>query len=81
VEYYKLEQCENMTTYNNELKVENPVKRTPEEIATCKENVKVSVIASRSYDLKNMFIGSGAWTIVFVFLFFFHYPKFLKLKD
>jgi hypothetical protein len=35
---------------------------------------------ARNYDLKDMFISSWAWMVVFLIVFFFHYPKFLKEK-
>lgn len=56
--------------------------RTPsdEEIAKCEEKVRKEVSFSRAYDLKDMFITSAAWFIVFLVLFIFHYPKFLKSR-
>lgn len=56
--------------------------RTPsdEEIAKCEEKVRKEVSFSRAYDLKDMFITSSAWFIVFLVLFIFHYPKFLKSR-
>jgi hypothetical protein len=31
--------------------------------------------------MKDMFISSWAWMIVFLIIFWFHYPKFLKEKN
>jgi len=55
-EYYKIEQCENDIKWIdwNETRIE----KTLEEITQCKETVKESVSASRSYKLKSMFITS-----------------------
>ena len=85
-ESYRLEQCENNTIYNKEVRLENnvektteqTVKKTKEEIEECKQKARNDVIMSRKYDLKDMFISSFAWMIVFLILFGFHYPKFLK---
>ncbi len=57
------------------------IERTEEEIEECKINATDSAIKARSYNLKDMFIGSWAWMIVFVIVFLFHYPKFLKSRD
>ena len=86
-EYYKIEQCENTnlirSVENIELKTVETVQleKTDEEIEECKEKVRVSVSASRSYNMKDMFISSWAWMIVFLIIFSFHYPKFLKIKN
>lgn len=80
-EYYKLEQCENNVIYDKKLRIENNIKRKPEEIEECKQKVKESVSSSRSYELKNTFISSWAWFIVFLILFWFHYPKFIRNKS
>lgn len=88
-ESYKLENCKNPIYW--EKWVTSPVTvdgtetpaRTPseEEIAKCEEKVRKEVSFSRAYDLKDMFITSSAWFIVFLVLFIFHYPKFLKSKN
>lgn len=88
-ESYKLENCKNPIYW--EKWVASPVTvdgtetpaRTPseEEIAKCEEKVRKEVSFSRAYDLKDMFITSSAWFIVFLVLFIFHYPKFLKTRE
>lgn len=88
-ESYKLENCKNPIYW--EKWVTSPVTvdgtetpaRTPseEEIAKCEEKVRKEVSFSRAYDLKDMFITSSAWFIVFLVLFIFHYPKFLKTRE
>lgn len=88
-ESYKLTECKN--PIYGEKWVASPVTvdgtttpaRTPsdEEIAKCEEKVRKEVSFSRAYDLKDMFITSGAWFIVFLVLFIFHYPKFLKTRE
>ena len=77
-EYYKIEQCENDIKWINwkEIRIE----KTTEEIEKCKIKVKDSVSSSRNYKIKDMFISSWAWFIVFLVVFFFHYPKFLRDK-
>lgn len=57
--------------------------RTPsdEEIAKCEEKARIEVSFSRTYDLKDMFITSSAWFVIFLILFIFHYPKFLKTRE
>ena len=57
------------------------LERTHEEIKKCKKNARDSAIKARSFNLKDMFITSGAWFIVFVIVFLFHYPKFLKTRE
>lgn len=79
-EYYKIEQCE---YWNPRYDIKTPTEdteRTPEEIEECKQNVRESVSASRSFNLKDMFISSWAWFTVFLVIFLFHYPKFLKAR-
>ncbi|MGE4443936.1 MAG: hypothetical protein AB7E37_03015 [Candidatus Altimarinota bacterium] len=88
-ESYKLENCKN--PIYGEKGVTSPVTvdgtetpaRTPseEEIAKCEEKVRKEVSFSRAYDLKDMFITSSAWFVVFLVLFIFHYPKFLKTRE
>ena len=57
--------------------------RTPseEEIIKCEEKVRKEVSFSRTYNLKDMFITSSAWFLVFLALFISHYPKFLKTRN
>lgn len=84
-ESYKLDNCKN-PTYPASTKVwtttviSNPVSPTEEEITKCEQKVRSEIHLSRAYDLKEMFITSFAWFIVFLILFCFHYPKFLKIK-
>lgn len=79
-EYYKIEQCENWNYIRWLDWVNTQIEKSKEEIEECKENVKLSVSSSRSYKIKDMFITSWAWFIVFLAVFFFHYPKFMRLK-
>ena len=51
-----------------------------ETVEECEQKARISAIKARSYDLKDMFIWSFSWLIVFMLLFWFHYPKFIKLK-
>ena len=60
---------------------EVPVEKTPEEIIECEEKAKVTALAQRSINLKETFIESFAWVIVFGLLFWFHYPKFLATRE
>lgn len=82
-EYYKIEQCENywnikwITPKTQEWE---EIILTQEEIDSCIIKVTDSVSASRSYDLKEMFISSWAWFIVFLVVFLIHYPQFLKAR-
>ena len=79
-EYYKIEQCENNATWDTKLQRDVNVAKTAEEIEECKIKVAESVSTSRSYGMKDMFIWSWAWGIVFLLVFFFHYPKFIRIK-
>jgi len=84
-ESYRIESCKNPTapaTYDKDWRLINNFvqKPTEEEIAKCEVKVREDVKLSRSYDLKDMFITSWAWFIVFLIFFLFHYPKFLKIK-
>ena len=45
------------------------IKKTPEEIEKCEAKAKVSVLAQRSINLKETFIESFAWVMVFGLLF------------
>ena len=75
---WELTQCEEpkLTTGQDER-----IERTQEEIEQCKIDARESAIKARRYNLKDMFISSWAWLIVFVVVFIFHYPKFLKSRD
>lgn len=77
VEYYKLEQCERWVFQPD---TQDYAKKSEEEVESCKQKVKDNVSISRSYDLKEMFISSWAWFVVFLLFFLFHYPKFLKQR-
>lgn len=87
-ESWKLENCKSPIYW--EKWVTSPVAvdgtetqaRTPseEEIEKCEQKVRTEVAFSRKYDLKDMFITSFSWLIVFIVLFGFHYPKFLKSR-
>lgn len=87
-ESYKLEACKNPTYATTEaLKVDGtmpavatPKSPTDEEIQKCEAKVRSEVHFSRAYDLKEMFITAFAWFVVFLILFAFHYPKFLKVR-
>ena len=57
------------------------VEKTEEEIASCEEKATESVLARRSLELKETFIQSFAWLAVFGLLFWFHYPKFLRVRE
>lgn len=89
-ESYKLENCKNpiygekwVTTTAVPVDWVTTQARTPsdEEISKCEQKVRKEVSFSRAYDLKDMFITSWAWFIVFLILFVFHYPKFLKTRE
>lgn len=84
---YRLQECKNpsyTTAYDKNgavLPQTNPKTPTDEEIIKCEAKVREEVKFSRNYDLKDMFITSGAWFIVFVLFFLFHYPKFVRQKE
>lgn len=81
---YRLTECRNPTfnTIDAKTWVTTSGTKTPseEEIKKCEIKVREEVKFSRAYDLKDMFITSRAWFLVFLMLFLFHYPKFLKTK-
>lgn len=74
---WRTEQCDTNMRWDQGLQKDVRVNKTEEEIVECKEKAKLAAIKARSYDLKDMFISSFAWFIVFLILFWFHYPKFL----
>lgn len=84
-ESYKLTDCRN-SIYNpiydeKGIIIKNEeTKKTPESIKECEDKVRKEVSASRWYDLKDTFISSFSWFVVFLILFLFHYPKFLKTR-
>ncbi len=84
-ESYKLTGCRN-SIYNpiydeKGIIIKNEeTKKTPESIKECEDKVRKEVSASRWYDLKDTFISSFSWFVVFLILFLFHYPKFLKTR-
>jgi len=78
---YRFDSCETTVVtkmvWNNDVRRE----RTKEEIKECKAEVREELTIKRSFDLKKDMITAGAWFIVFVFLFGFHYPKFKAYKE
>lgn len=84
---YRLQECKNptyTTAYDksgNVLPQTNPKTPSEEEITKCEAKVREEVKFSRAYDLKDMFITSWAWFVVFVLFFLFHYPKFAKRRN
>ena len=76
---YEITQCEEpkFTSGTQDTRIE----RTPAEIEDCKVKARDSAIKARSYNLKDMFITSWSWLIVFVIVFMFHFPKFLKSRN
>jgi len=83
-ESYRLENCKTPTTSpeydKNWIITKQAEKPTEQEIQKCEAKVREEVKFSRSYDLKDMFITSWAWFVVFLMFFLFHYPKFVKAK-
>jgi len=89
-EFYRLENCKN-PIYEGKINSSWVVainwtgswtrKPSDEEIARCEEKVRKEVSFSRKYDLKDRFITSWSWFVVFLILFLFHYPRFLKIKQ
>ena len=73
---WQIRQCREMR--NIEGKIEE---RTPEEISACEEDAIAEAVARRSINLKETFITSLAWSIVFWILFYLHYPQFLRVKE
>lgn len=82
---YRLNECKNPTfnTIDAKTWITTSGTKTPseEEIQKCEAKVREEVKFSRAYDLKDTFIASRAWFLVFLMLFLFHYPKFLKTKN
>lgn len=76
-ESWRIEQC-SQWVWDEKLK--QNVTKTPEEIKACEEKARESAVMSRAFNLKDMFISAWAWFIVFVLVFSFHYPKFLKVR-
>ncbi|MFA5916644.1 MAG: hypothetical protein WC850_00235 [Candidatus Gracilibacteria bacterium] len=87
-ESYKLENCKNPTYPATEAQIDKggttiqtkAITPSAEEIQKCEKKVREDVKYSRGYDLKDMFITSSAWFVVFLIFFIFHYPKFLRIK-
>lgn len=83
---WRLENCKNpiytdkITPVTTQWESTQPRTPSDEEIQKCEEKVRMEVAFSRKYDLKDMFITSSAWFIVFLILFVFHYPKFLTAR-
>ena len=69
--------------YQLEKPIEQDLEKKPtkEEIDLCVEQITKDVSLRRSFELKEMFISSWAWFIVFLILFILHYPKFLKSRN
>lgn len=55
-------------------------KPTQEEINACLNKLKKNINLTRNFELKDMFITSWAWFLIFLILFIFHYPKFFKFR-
>ncbi|MDA9129045.1 hypothetical protein N9J72_01040 [Candidatus Gracilibacteria bacterium] len=60
---------------------EQQIEKTPQEILECEQKATERLIVARSVDMKETFINSLTWLVIFAILFGFHYPKFLATRD
>ncbi len=77
---WEVRECRNEYEWNEEAQKSIKKVKTKQEIKKCEEEAKKAIIDSRYYDLKNTFISTISTIIVFLILFIFHYPKFLKIR-
>ena len=67
--YYEIDSCNSTMTAPTEA-----------EKATCKEEKKVRLIASRKATLKTDILSWAIWGILFLALLLVHYPRFMRLN-
>lgn len=54
------------------------IQKSSEQIQKCKDDATKNILAKRDYDYKDSVISSSIWWTIFLLLFIFHFPVFLK---
>ncbi len=54
------------------------VKKTEEQVKKCREEKSRDVLATRNVDFKETAVAGATWGLLFLVVFAFHFPKFLR---
>jgi hypothetical protein len=76
--YYEIENCQYNNQYDNNGQQD---KLTQEEITTCEERKKITLIQSRKVMFKEDVLGWIIWGMLFLVLLLVHYPRFMKFTE
>ncbi len=79
---YMLENCIAVTYVPNKTNPAVTTATTPsdKEIAKCKAEKTVTILATRKVNFKEDVLNWGIWGILFLILLLTHYPKFMRLN-
>jgi len=72
--YYEVQMCEQPVYTPKPDGTAGDVKKTPEEIATCKEATMKRLKNQRAYNFKSSMISGGVWGTLFFLIFITHLP-------
>lgn len=72
--YYEIQSCEQPTYAPKPDGTQGEVKKTPEEITTCKEATMKRLKDQRAYNFKSSLITGGVWGTLFFLIFVTHLP-------
>lgn len=77
--YYEVQTCEQPLYWTQKADgSSNEVKKTPEEIAVCKEEVMSRITNQRAYNMKSTIISWGVRWTLFFFIFITHLPWLIR---
>jgi len=89
--YYEIQICDQPTppavdAYGITKPVADPAyyagtPKTPEQIATCKQETNDRLVAQRSYETKDTTIGGVVRGTFLLILFLTHYPRMMRLEN
>ena len=75
---YELQQCKEPYYYGKTETADKNRKPTDEQIKTCESEKTNQILVGRNVDTKMTVLGGGIRSIIFIVLFFTHYPRFRK---
>jgi hypothetical protein len=78
--YYELDMCSNGVSKPIPANQNNMAYPTDTEMAKCKADKKVQLVAARNALFKTDMLSGGIWTLLFFILLLTHYPRFMRLN-
>lgn len=78
--YYELQQCKEPYYYGKTTEKDANQKPSEEEVKTCEQEKTDQLLLGRAVDFKQSVLGGGIRAVLFIVLFFTHYPRFNSKK-